>query len=341
VLALDGDRIADEWFPVATAADVVPGSRHPFELLDERWMLVCGRDGSLLVVRDTCPHRGAQLSLGTFDGERIRCCYHGWEYGLDGTCLFQPAQPDRTPPANAALTRVAVRVDYDLVWVCVGGAPRDLPRYPAYAGYPGLTALLGPKVVRSSGPRVIENFLDMAHFPFVHAESLGRVPHTEVRDYEVTVGDGELRLTDCVFWQPNPGPRATEGGDVAYEYGVSHPYAAILTKIPSEADGGELDGFSLLIVASPMTELACRVWMLTTVRDPDADLAAFNAFNTAIFDQDVPVVESQRPRRLPLEPRAEVHQRADRASLAYRRWLHDRGIRYGTSLNDAHSKEAP
>ena len=37
---------------------------------------------------------------------------------------------------------------------------------------------------------------------------------------------------------------------------------------------------------------------------------------------------------VPLDPGAEVHQRADRGSLAYRRWLKDRGIRYGTSLND-------
>jgi phenylpropionate dioxygenase-like ring-hydroxylating dioxygenase large terminal subunit len=329
-----GDAILDEWFPVAAAADLVPGSRHAFELLDERWLLVCGADGTPLVVRDTCPHRGAQLSLGSFDGERIACCYHGWEFGLDGRCLAQPAHPGRTPPAVAALRPVPLVVAYDLVWICVGASPRELPRYPAHAEHPGHTVLLGPKVLQATGPRIVENFLDMAHFPFVHAESLGRVPHTEVRDYGVAVVDGELRFSDCVFWQPNPGPRATEGGDVAYEYQVSHPYAAALTKIPSEADGGDLDGFSLLLITSPMSEFACRVWMLTTVRDPDADLAAFNAFNTIIFDQDIVTVESQRPRRLPLDPGAEVHQRADRGSLAYRRWLKDRGIRYGTSLND-------
>ena len=31
-----------------------------------------------------------------------------------------------------------------------------------------------PVVVHACGPRIIENFLDMAHFPFVHAGILGR-----------------------------------------------------------------------------------------------------------------------------------------------------------------------
>ena len=108
----------------------------------------------------------------------------------------------------------------------------------------------------------------------------------------------------------------------------------MLTKIPSEVDGGELGGFSLLIVASPSDEADCRVWMLTTVFDPDADLASFDAFNQTIFAQDVDIVESQEPKRLPLDPRAEVHQKADRVSLAYRRWLLERGIAFGTSAND-------
>jgi phenylpropionate dioxygenase-like ring-hydroxylating dioxygenase large terminal subunit len=332
--AVSGDRIADEWFPVATAADVTPGSWHPFELLDDRYVLICDRSGQVVVARDTCPHRGAQLSLGTFDGTTVQCPYHGWRFASAGQCVFRPAHPDQDPPPFARLSTVASREAYGLWWACVGPSPRNLPVYDAYAAYPGLTVTLGPKTLNACGPRIVENFLDMAHFPFVHADYLGQVPHTEVRDYDVArVGD-HLEITNCVFWQPNPGPTATEGGDVAYEYGVSHPYAAILTKIPSERDGGELGGFSLLLVASPVNEFVCRVWMLTTVRDPQADLASFNAFNAVIFGQDIRTVESQRPKRLPVDNTREMHQRADKASLAYRKWLVDRGVRYGTSLND-------
>jgi phenylpropionate dioxygenase-like ring-hydroxylating dioxygenase large terminal subunit len=290
----------------------------------------------VLVTRDTCPHRGAQLSLGTFDGTTVQCPYHGWQFDSTGRCTLRPAHPAQTPPDFAALRPVAVQSAYGLWWVCLGPAPRNLPMYEAFDRHPELTVAVGPKVLRSSGPRIVENFLDMAHFPYVHADYLGQVPHTEVSDYDVEVvavdgvDAGAIEITNCVFWQPLPGPTATEGGPVAYFYGVSHPYAAMLTKIPSEADGGEREAFDLLIVASPMTETSCRVWLLTTVRNPDADLDSFREFNATIFAQDVRTVESQRPALLPLDTRMEVHQRADKASLAYRKWLGARGITYGT-----------
>ena len=79
-----------------------------------------------------------------------------------------------------------------------------------------------------------------------------------------------------------------------------------------------------------MTETECVVWRVVTVRDPDLDTEAQRAFNRTIFGQDVAVVESQVPKLLPLDPKAEVHQPADAGSLAYRKWLEARGTRYGT-----------
>jgi len=328
------DQIVNEWFPVASCDDVPAGSSYPFRLLDNRYVLVHGSDGTVAAFPDTCPHRGAQLSLGTFDGARLQCPYHGWQFDTAGACVFRPAHPTMPVPDGCSLATIAVQRAFDLYWACVGPEPRNLPVYDAFAENPGLTVILGSKSLRATGPRIIENFLDVAHFPYVHASYLGELPHTEVRDYEVTVEAGEVRALNVVAWQPKPGPTAVEGGDVAYVYAVSHPYAAMLTKVPTEANGGELHGFSLMLLASPVSEAECRVWMLTTIRDPAGDLRGYHDFNDVIFGQDVPVVESQLPKRLPIDPRLEVHQRADRMSLAYRRWLADRGVRYGTTLND-------
>eukprot|EP01032_Pedospumella_encystans_P034979 gene34979-39556_t len=35
---------------------------------------------------DRCPHRGTRLSLGTQQGDTLRCAYHGWRFGASGKC---------------------------------------------------------------------------------------------------------------------------------------------------------------------------------------------------------------------------------------------------------------
>ena len=44
---------------------------------------------------------------------------------------------------------------------------------------------------------------------------------------------------------------------------------------------------------------------------------------------DLPIIENQHPKRLPLHPQAETPIRSDRASILYRRWLSDLGVTYG------------
>lgn len=328
--AVRRESVIDEWFPVATTDDISPGATLPFRLLDDRYVLIAASDGAVRAFADTCPHRGAQLSLGHFDGAHLTCPYHGWTFSADGACVARPAHPHQPVPRTGDLEALHVRSAYGMWWVCLGDSPRNLPAFPGWESRAQDVPPFGPKDLEAAGPRIVENFLDIAHFPFVHADSLGAVPHTEVRDYDVVHEDGGVEAREVVFWQPRPGPLSTQGGDVRYGYRVDHPYAASLWKSPSEADGGELAGFALLIAASPMSETLCRVWMMTAVNDPDTDAEAFNAFNGAIFGQDIAVVQSQEPKRLPLDPRAELHQRADRLSLAYRRWLVERRTAYGT-----------
>ena len=56
--------------------------------------LVLGRrgDGRVFALRDSCPHRGIPLSVGWFDGDRVTCRYHGWEFEpCSGQCQLIPS----------------------------------------------------------------------------------------------------------------------------------------------------------------------------------------------------------------------------------------------------------
>jgi phenylpropionate dioxygenase-like ring-hydroxylating dioxygenase large terminal subunit len=48
-----------------------------------------------------------------------------------------------------------------------------------------------------------------------------------------------------------------------------------------------------------------------------------------VYTQDRDIVETQRPERIPLDLRAEIHIRSDRLGQQYRRWLRSFGITYG------------
>ena len=99
-----------------------------------------------------------------------------------------------------------------------------------------------------------------------------------------------------------------------------------------EASKVSIPGFreSIALFVLPSTDETCRVWIRMAMTDFESPDEAMRAFQDAIFSQDQPILESQRPKRLPLDTRAELHCAADKASAAYRRYLRRIGVSHGT-----------
>jgi phenylpropionate dioxygenase-like ring-hydroxylating dioxygenase large terminal subunit len=285
-----------------------------------------------------CPHRGASLALGRVvaapgapGGARLECPYHGWTFGADARVARIPALPGFEPPHGHRATAFEATEAYGLVWVRLAPGTLPLPAFPAEADVRLRKVGCGPYDVATSAPRVVENFLDLAHFGFVHGGSLGSRERPEIDDYRVEDTPTGLRAGACRAFQPVSSIRATGGAMVDYDYEVVGPYTALLAKAPDPAKVA-IAGFreSIALFACPTGPESCRVWFRLAMADFDSDEAAMRAFQDAIFAQDAPVVASQRPRRLPLDPRAELHCAADRASAAYRRYLARIGVTFGT-----------
>ncbi len=85
------------WYVAFYGGALKKGKLLPKEIMGEK--IVFGRDnhGTPFALKDNCPHRGVPLSCGWFDGERIQCCYHGWEFDIHGTCQNIPALPAGSP----------------------------------------------------------------------------------------------------------------------------------------------------------------------------------------------------------------------------------------------------
>jgi phenylpropionate dioxygenase-like ring-hydroxylating dioxygenase large terminal subunit len=302
-------------------------------LLDRELVLWRSNDGHAHAWRDLCPHRGTRLSIGHIEDDQLVCAYHGWRFADSGRCTRFPALPGVTPPAHACAKAYRIEERFGLIWVCVGNPRCDVPPFPEYADANLRKVLCGPYEVVASGPRIVENFLDMAHFPFVHAGILGEQPKNEVCDYNVgPFDDGAGRTgiiaTGCFAWQPRPNSRAHGGANVEYTYRVVRPLTAILTKIP-EQQGGFREAISLHV--QPVAEEASVVWILLAMTNFEQSETDLREFQDRIFLQDKPIVENQMPKRLPLEPGAELSIRSDRMSLAYRAYLRGQGLQYGVT----------
>jgi phenylpropionate dioxygenase-like ring-hydroxylating dioxygenase large terminal subunit len=313
------------WHPVAACDELTARNPLPVRLLGQDLVLWRHPDGTVHAFADQCPHRGARLSLGRVHEGRLECPYHGWRFEAGGRCVEVPAVPGFVPPAHHAVAAHAVAEAAGLVWVRLApGAERP----PVVEGEddPRLRKLtVGPYDVASSAPRIVENFLDMSHFGFVHEGWLGDRAHAAQAGYQVEATPDGLLATGCRAWQPQSNRLATEGTEVAYTYAVKAPYTAALTKLPQAQDGYR-DVIHLFVC--PVEPESSRVWFRLAVTDFDSTDDELRAFQHTIFTQDQPVLESQRPRCLPLTG-GELHSAADRLSTAYRRYLREQGITFG------------
>lgn len=317
------------WHPVA-ASEAVQGAPLAARLLGEDLVLWRDGTGAVQAWPDRCPHRGARLSLGRIEGGHLECPYHGWQFAPSGRCVHVPALPSFTPPATHCVQSHAVREARGLVWVRLAPGDLELPAFPAEDDARLRKLNCGPYVVEASAPRIVENFLDMAHFSFVHEGWLGSRGASAIDDYRVEETATGLRATQCKAWQPQSNLHSTAPAQVEYGYEVTGPYTAVLTKVPEGGTTAVADWReSIALFITPLEHERSLAWFRLAVADFDSPDEKLRAFQDTIFRQDQPVLESQAPKRLPLDLRAELHTSADRASSAYRRHLSRLGITFG------------
>lgn len=245
------------------------------------------------------------------------------------TDLTIERQLDDTVAVRLGETALPVRLKFGYVWTTLGSPDHEVFDIPEYAEPDRRNMNAASVGLHVSAPRAVENFLDLGHFAFVHTNYLGVEPHTEIKPYkvEITAERGEIVATKCLAYQPMASLVATEGYEVEYLYRVPHPYCAILYKA-NAADLTRQDVIAIFL--QPASEERVVAHMLLSMLDENSSDTEMRAFQQLIFSQDKPILENQVPKRLPLNMRSELSAKADASSSAYRRWLSDSGVRYGT-----------
>jgi len=325
----NGHRALTEfWHPVALSGDV--GSEPVgVRLAGQGWVLV-RLGGAIAAFADACPHRRARLSAGQVVGGSLQCTYHGWRFASDGRCVAIPALEDSASiPARAALDRPAEVAEREgLVWL----APLP-PRAPLPELAPGVplggdgiaTVRLPVLRVEANAAILIDNFLDEAHLPFVHAATIGGagpepIPRADVvrRGLSFTAVR-EHTFTNLTDPAVRDGTRpAVQRRRMTYRYQA--PLTATLLLEFLDAGGWQF----LTFTVTPEDDRACRVYQTVTgpgLADPEqADSAA--KYEMMIFEEDLDLQRrALSGLEFPLDPAAELHTRADRVSVEFRRAL--------------------
>ncbi|GAB4109849.1 MAG: aromatic ring-hydroxylating dioxygenase subunit alpha [Roseiflexaceae bacterium] len=323
---IDDPILWNDWHPIASVDQLATTPLMAVRLLGQD--LVVWRSGDQYHVwQDLCIHRGARLSIGKIRDGCLACPYHGWVYDASGQCIHIPAHRDQVPPAKARVQRYHCMVGLGLIWACLGEPHHDLPPFPEWQ-QPGFTAAVcGPfSHIRANGPRLIENYLDAAHFPFVHEGVLGDPQMPELGEFEARITAQGVESDPILVYQPDP--YGGVPGKVTYTYHAYRPLTAHFTKhMPSATNG-------MILTITPHDLLDSTAWFVvaTTARSDSVALREeYTPRIAAIFEEDRAIVESQRPELLPLDLQSELHLRSDRVAIAYRKWLRQLGLRFGVA----------
>ncbi len=309
------------WHPVATLAEVAAARPHPLGVrLLGRDLVVTGDGDRYHCFTDRCPHRSTRLSVGWIEGDGIRCAYHGWRFGADGHCVEIPAVPDAPISSRACVDAFEATAAYGLVWARLDpSAGTALPCCPAFQDPTMHVVAGGPYTWPTSAPRRVENFVDLAHFAWVHDGTLGLRSEPVPPVPDVWREDGELRFCYDPPAMPTPGEAL---------YGASRYRMPMPLTVNIDFTLPHGSRRFLWMTASPVDRGICRsFWLVARDDDLDGDLEVLDAthlaFQHIVLAEDEPVVCNQDPPELPLDPGVELSVRTDKVSIEYRRWLRD------------------
>ncbi len=126
-----GEYMRRFWQPVLPSSDFTSRPKE-IRILGEDLLVFRDGEGRPGLIYPRCMHRGTTLLYGHVEPDGIRCCYHGWKFAVDGTCIDQPCEP------NGGLNKEAARQPwypvqerYGLAWAYMG-PPDKMPILPRY-----------------------------------------------------------------------------------------------------------------------------------------------------------------------------------------------------------------
>jgi phenylpropionate dioxygenase-like ring-hydroxylating dioxygenase large terminal subunit len=247
----------------------------------------------------------------------VECAYHGWRFGADGKATHIPALGEGAAiPSRACVDTARVALRFGMVWLSLVDEPiAPLPDDAGFRDEVNDTFVAGPFTTAVSAGILADNFLDSAHFPFLHRGTFGAGddgrPTLEVHRAGWQVVQRDHQMVDGAHLD------TAEPSNAIYR--VDAPFAV---ELRLDRKGGSDFIWSFVCPADETTS----VWWMVHAYPLDGDaerIAAAQELQTRVGVEDLWMLEQMEDPALHLDVRAEVHTKADLGCLEYRRMLID------------------
>lgn len=167
-----GEYLRRFWHPVALASEL-GDTPTAIRILGEDLVVFRDKSGHVGLLHRHCSHRGASLEFGIISEHGIRCCYHGWLYGVDGTVLETPSEPPTSSLHTSLLHGAYLTKEHAGLIFAYMGPPDDAPHLPIYdcwGSWPEDNRLVPYKIhTPCNWLQAHENGADPIHTAYLHA----------------------------------------------------------------------------------------------------------------------------------------------------------------------------
>jgi phthalate 4,5-dioxygenase oxygenase subunit len=167
-----GELLRQYWIPALISSELPAADGPPVRvrLLGENLIAFRVTSGTVGLIQNHCPHRGASLFFGRNEEEGLRCVYHGWKYDVTGQCVDMPCEPEESSFKSKIRARAYPCVERNnVVWTYMG--PREVPP-PLPDIEPNLMAtgeVVIQKALRDCNWfQGLEGDVDTSHLGFLH-----------------------------------------------------------------------------------------------------------------------------------------------------------------------------
>ncbi len=332
------------WAGVGFAKDVPnAGDAKPLTFLGVPLLLVRDRDDSVRVYQNTCRHRGMILvDAPTHLKGVIRCPYHSWCYGLDGSLKGTPHvggpghnAHDAIDPAQTGLIEFRAEVWFGVVFVNMSGDAPDFRDYcgdlhsrwqefdhPLYHSGADSSFTLD---VKTNWKLAVENYCESYHLPWVHP---ALNTYSRLEDHYNILAENHYSGQGTMVYRPtlsDDGRRFSDFPDLSDKWDAGAEY---ITVYPNVLLGVHRD-HTFAIVLEPLETGSTREHIeifypsAASTGDDYADLRQANtAMWKTVFEEDIDVVEGmQRGRQGPRFDGGVFSPVMDNATHCFHQWV--------------------